>query len=148
MAKRPALARRIKGKAKKTNRFATSNDPDMTPLINCIFLLLVFFMVATTFLNTKGLSVDLPGGQGDDSARASKDINIVIEKGGAIQVNGKPTTTEQLAKTIGGIVEADNIKNVIIEAHRTVRHQEVVRVVDIARGQGIEAVAFAKSAEG
>jgi biopolymer transport protein ExbD len=148
MPKRPALARRVRGKSQKVNRFATSNDPDMTPLINCIFLLLVFFMVATTFLNTKGLSVDLPGGQGDDSARASKDINIVIEKGGAIQVNGKPTTTEDLAETIGEIVEADNIKNVIIEAHRTVRHQTVVRVVDIARGQGIEAVAFAKSAEG
>lgn len=148
MPKRPALARRVRGKAKKANRFATSNDPDMTPLINCIFLLLVFFMVATTFLNTKGLSVDLPGGQGDDSGRASKDINIVIEKGGAIQVNGKPTTTGDLAETIGEIVEADNIKNVIIEAHRTVRHQTVVRVVDIARGQGIEAVAFAKSAEG
>lgn len=148
MPKRPALARRVRSKSHKVNRFATSNDPDMTPLINCIFLLLVFFMVATTFLNTKGLSVDLPGGQGDDSARASKDINIVIEKGGAIQVNGKPTTTQDLAETIGEIVEADNIKNVIIEAHRTVRHQTVVRVVDIARGQGIEAVAFAKSAEG
>ena len=105
-------------------------------------------MVATTFLNTKGLSVDLPGGQGSDSSRASKDINIVIEEGGAIQVNGEPTTTEKLAETIGKIVKADNIKNVIIEAHRTVRHQKVVRVVDIARGEGIEAVAFAKSAEG
>jgi biopolymer transport protein ExbD len=148
MPKRPALARRIRGKAKKGNHFATSNDPDMTPLINCIFLLLVFFMVATTFVNTKGLSVDLPGGQGNDSSRASKDINIVIEEGGGIQVNGNPTTTEQLAATIGKIVVEDNIKNVIIEAHRTVRHQKVIQVVDIARGQGIEAVAFAKSAEG
>ncbi len=148
MPKRPALARRIKGKARNNARFATSTDPDMTPLINCIFLLLVFFMVATTFLNTKGLSVDLPGGQGDDSSRASKDINIVIEKDGAIQVNGELTTTEQLAERIGNIVQSDNIKNVIIEAHRTVRHQTVVQVVDIARGQGIQAVAFAKSAEG
>ena len=148
MPKRPALARRIRGKSQKGSRFVTSTDLDMTPLINCIFLLLVFFMVATTFLNTKGLSVDLPGGQGDDSARASKDINIVIEEGGAVQVNGKSATTEELAERIGAIVEADNIKNVIIEAHRSVRHQRVVQVVDIARGQGIEAVAFAKSAEG
>ena len=65
-----------------------------------------------------------------------------------MQVNGKSATTEELAERIGAIVEADNIKNVIIEAHRSVRHQRVVQVVDIARGQGIEAVAFAKSAEG
>jgi biopolymer transport protein ExbD len=55
---------------------------------------------------------------------------------------------QELASRIGQIVKTDNIKNVIIEAHRTVRHQRVVRVVDIARGEGIEAVAFAKSAEG
>jgi biopolymer transport protein ExbD len=148
MPKRPALARRIRGKTGKKNRFATSMDPDMTPLINCIFLLLVFFMVATTFVNTKGLSVDLPSGQGESSSRASKDINIVIEKGGVVQVNGKIAKMEELASRIGKIVKTDKIKNVIIEAHRTVRHQRVVRVVDIARGEGIEAVAFAKSAEG
>jgi len=111
-------------------------------------LLLVFFMVATTFVNTKGLSVDLPSGQGESSSRASKDINIVIEKGGGVQVNGKPANMQELASRIGQIVKTDNIKNVIIEAHRTVRHQRVIRVVDIARGEGIEAVAFAKSAEG
>ena len=87
-------------------------------------------------------------GRGTTQPALSKDINIVIEEGGAVQVNGKSATTEELAERIGAIVEADNIKNVIIEAHRSVRHQRVVQVVDIARGQGIEAVAFAKSAEG
>ena len=145
---RPALARRIRRKSRKVNRFKTSDDPDMTPLINCIFLLLVFFMVATTFLNTKGLSVDLPGGGSNDSSRASKDINIVISEGGSIQVNGESTTDKLLSERIGDIVIKDNIKNVIIEAHRSVPHQRVVKVVDVARGQGIEAVAFAKSAEG
>ena len=148
MAMRPALARRIRRKTKKNSRFKTSDDPDMTPLINCIFLLLVFFMVATTFLNTKGLSVDLPGGQGSDSSRASKDINIVIDENGSVQVNGENASDGDLAKKIGTIVKNDNIKNVIIEAHRSVPHQRVVNVVDVARGEGIEAVAFAKSAEG
>tara|TARA_B100001250_G_scaffold405257_1_gene422479 strand:- start:1260 stop:1706 length:447 start_codon:yes stop_codon:yes gene_type:complete len=148
MAIRPALARRIRRKSKKSARFNTSDDPDMTPLINCIFLLLVFFMVATTFLNTKGLSVDLPGGQGNDSSRASKDINIVINENGSVQVNGEDAIDNELANRIGKIVKADNIKNVIIEAHRSVPHQRVVKVVDVVRGEGIEAVAFAKSAEG
>ena len=48
MPKRPALARRIRGKSQKGSRFVTSTDPDMTPLINCIFLLLVFFAVVVT----------------------------------------------------------------------------------------------------
>jgi len=40
-------------------------NPDLTPLINCMFLLLIFFMVATTLLNPKGLSVDFTGGEGE-----------------------------------------------------------------------------------
>ena len=40
--------------------FADETEPDLTPLIDCVFLLLVFFMVTTVFLHTKGLEVDMP----------------------------------------------------------------------------------------
>jgi biopolymer transport protein ExbD len=125
--------------------FQGSNDPDLTPLINCMFLLLIFFMVATTFVNTKGLSVDLPGGEAE--SRASKDMNIVISDDGVIQVNGEVTDQESLAAKIRQVMQVDKTKNVILEADRDVRHGHVVEVMDIARGQGIEAIAFAKAGE-
>lgn len=121
-------------------------NPDLTPLINCMFLLLVFFMVATTFVNPKGLSVDLPGGEGE--SRATKDMNIVIDPDQTIQVNGEVTQKEGLAEKIRQVMTADNTKNVILEAARSVPHSYVVQVMDIARGQGIEAIAFAKGGEG
>jgi len=126
--------------------FQSEENPDLTPLINCMFLLLVFFMVATTFVNPKGLSVDLPGGQGE--SRATKDMNIVIGQDEVIQVNGETTDKARLAEKIRQVMEADNTKNVILEADRSVRHAYVVQVMDIARGQGIEAIAFAKAGEG
>jgi biopolymer transport protein ExbD len=129
-----------------SNRFKGNEDPDLTPLINCMFLLLVFFMVATTFVNTKGLSVDLPGGQGESTA--SKDMNIVIGEDGMIQVNGEITEQDLLAEKVRQVMAAENTKNVILEADRAVRHAFVVKVMDIARGQGIEAIAFAKGGEG
>ncbi|NKB68676.1 MAG: biopolymer transporter ExbD [Candidatus Latescibacteria bacterium] len=138
------MPRRKGGYGKKA--FKASGNPDLTPLINCMFLLLVFFMVATTFVNPKGLSVDLPGGEGE--SRATKDMNIVIEQDQTIQVNGQVTNTAQLAEKIRQVMEADNTKNVILEASRSVPHAYVVRVMDIARGQGIEAIAFAKGGEG
>ncbi len=122
--------------------FQSSDDPDLTPLINCMFLLLIFFMVATTFVNPKGLSVDLPGGEAE--SRATKDMNIVIGDDGSIQVNGEFTDQQSLAAKIRQVMEVDNTKNVILEADRSVRHGHVVEVMDIARGQGIEAIAFAK----
>ena len=126
--------------------FKTDENPDLTPLINCMFLLLVFFMVATTFVNPQGLSVDLPGGEGE--SRATKDMNIVIDPDQTIQVNGEVTQKEGLAEKIRQVMEADNTKNVILEAARSVPHSYVVQVMDIARGQGIEAIAFAKGGEG
>tara|TARA_B100000686_G_scaffold353781_1_gene460779 strand:+ start:617 stop:1033 length:417 start_codon:yes stop_codon:yes gene_type:complete len=131
----------------KDSRFKGDTEPDLTPLINCMFLLLIFFMVATTFVNPKGLSVDLPGGQGEDS-RATKDLNIVIEDDGTLSVNGESTVQAELANRIQEIMAAENTKNVILEAARNTSHGDVVKVVDIARGQGIEAVAFAKASDG
>ncbi len=126
--------------------FKTSENPDLTPLINCMFLLLVFFMVATTFVNPKGLSVDLPGGEGE--SRATKDMNIVIDPDQTIQVNGEVTDKARLAEKIRQVIETDNTKNVILESARSIPHSYVVQVMDIARGEGIEAIAFAKSGEG
>ncbi len=131
----------------KDSRFKGDTEPDLTPLINCMFLLLIFFMVATTFVNPKGLSVDLPGGQGEDS-RATKDLNVVIEDDGTLSVNGESIVQAELANRIQEIMAAENTKNVILEAARNTSHGDVVKVVDIARGQGIEAVAFAKASDG
>ena len=140
------MARRRRSSRAKA-RFETNVNPDLTSLINCMFLLLVFFMVATTFVNPKGLSVDLPG-SGSSESRATKDMNIVMEPGGVIQVNGEVTERARLAEKIGQVMKTDNSKNVILEADRTVPHEEVIKVVDIARGKGIEGVAFAKGGEG
>jgi len=139
------MARRRRSSRTK-GRLKVNVSPDLTPLINCMFLLLIFFMVATTFINPKGLSVDLPG-SGSSESRATKDMNIVIEPGGIIQVNGEVTEEVKLAEKIRQVMKAENSKNVILEADRTVAHEEIVRVVDIARGEGIEGVAFAKGGQ-
>ena len=81
-------------------------------------------------------------------SRATKDMNIVIDQDETIQVNGEVTEKERLAEKIRQVMVADNTKNVILEADRSVPHGYVVQVMDIARGQGIEAIAFAKSGEG
>ena len=137
---------RIRRDRSGTGRFQTVEKIDLTPLINCMFLLLIFFMVATTFINPKGISVDLPSGQAD-SARATKDMNVVIGRDGTIQINGELTRKDELAAKIHAVIEADNTKNAILEADRSVLHRQVIEVVDIARGQGIEDIAFAKGAE-
>ena len=128
------------------SHFASTTDPDLTPLTDCVFLLLIFFMVATTFITTKGISVDLPTGKSE--SRPSKDVNIVIDRDGVVQINGDVTETADLADKIRLEMESNNTRNAILEASRTVMHEQVVKIMDIARGEGIESIAFAKSDEG
>ena len=54
---------------------------------------------------------------------------------------------EELAAKIRQVIESDNTKNAILEADRSVLHRQIIEVVDIARGEGIEGIAFAKGAE-
>ena len=76
------------------SRFSLSTDPDLTPLTDCVFLLLIFFMVATTFITTKGISVDLPTGKSE--SRPTKDVNIVIDKDGVVQYSEQTPTPKDL----------------------------------------------------
>lgn len=127
-------------------RFTSSAEPDLTPLTDCVFLLLIFFMVATTFITTKGISVDLPTGKSD--SRPSKDVNIVIDRDGMVQINGAITEAADLADKIRLEMERNNTRNAILEANRAVLHEQIVKIMDIARGEGIESIAFAKSEQG
>jgi biopolymer transport protein ExbD len=127
----------------RKSRFRGGADPDLTPLTDCVFLLLIFFMVSTTFITTKGISVDLPTGDGE--SRPSKDVNIVVDRGGSVQVNGENTTDEELAAKISQEMEVNNTRNAVLEADRGVLHEQIVRIMDAARGEGIETIAFAKS---
>ena len=137
-----ALRRRVP----RGSRFTTSTDPDLTPLTDCVFLLLIFFMVATTFITTKGISVDLPTGKSE--SRPTKDVNIVIDRDGVVQINGEVTEAADLADKIRREMEANNTHNAILEADRAVLHQQIVKIMDTARGEGIESIAFAKSERG
>ena len=127
----------------KVSRFERTVDPDLTPMIDCVFLLLIFFMVSTVFITTKGLSVDLPSSQRAEE-KPGKDVNIIVEEDGTIEVNGvKIADMDELAKRIKKVMQAEITRNAILQAHPKILHKTVIKVMDVARGQGIEAIAFA-----
>lgn len=140
------MARKRRRSSLTGSRFASGSDPDLTPLTDCVFLLLIFFMVTTTFITTKGISVDLPSGKSE--SRPSKDVNIVVDREGVIEINGEVTEMSGLADRIRQVMEANNTRNAILEANRAVLHERVVKIMDVARGEGIESIAFAKSEKG
>ncbi len=116
---------------------------NLTPLIDCVFQLLIFFMVSTVFLHTRGLDVDLPGKAEATEEQKRKDINIIIDAEGKIEVNGRRVSMGDLGPRIIEAMEETKNENVIIEADRETLHNTVVEVVDISREVGIKGIAFA-----
>ena len=122
-----------------------AEEPDLTPLIDCVFLLLIFFMVTTVFLHTKGLEVDMPA-QSEAVEEQKKDINLLIDSEGKIELKGEPIRPEDLVQRLVKAMEEANNKNIIIQADGECPQKYVVFVVDSAKEVGVEGIAFVREA--
>ena len=119
---------------------------DLTPLVDCVFLLLIFFMVTTVFSTTPGLRVDLPKAAESDMP-PEKDLNIVISKDGDLELNGVPVTMENLERALQEAKETYRSRVLIIKADKKTYHEVVVDVMDAAKGVGIDELAIATELE-
>ena len=116
----------------------------MAPLIDCVFLLLIFFMVSTTFIQVKGLVVDLPGAaDAEEQQQQKKDVNVNVSADGQYTVIGVKVDAAGLASAIKGAMDEYNNRNVIIQGDPMSKHKDVVYVMDVAYSVGAEGLAFA-----
>jgi biopolymer transport protein ExbD len=118
--------------------------PDLTPMIDCVFLLLIFFMVTTVFLHTKGLDVDLPAKSESQQQQEKKDINVVIDSRGRIQIGGEDVLPAALATRLERAMQEANNDNIIIQGHPDCPQEHVVAVVDAAKKANVAGIAFAR----
>lgn len=133
-------------------RFAADRRPDptidITPLIDVVFQLLLFFMVSTTFAESPGIQVDLPRSSAQTVLSDDKDINIWMTLEGAVYLNESPVTSDQLVEVFKRRGRSDPNTLVVIKADTGVSHGRVVAVMDQARAQGLTRLAIATDAGG
>jgi biopolymer transport protein ExbD len=120
-------------------------EVDLTPLIDCVFLLLIFFMVTTVFIDVKGLVVDLPSAADsqEEQQQQKKDVNIIVSADGSYTVAGDMVDSANLASAIKGAMDISNNRNVIIQGEADSTHDSVVYAMDMAVSMGAEMLAFA-----
>ena len=112
---------------------------NLTPLIDVVFLLLIFFMVSTTFTRETQLSIDLPEATGVLREAQEKQIEILIDEAGSYRVNGKGLVDDRmrtLQAAIYKIAAGDTTLPMIITADAQSSHQSVVRAMDAAGQMG------------
>ena len=114
-------------------------DINLTPLIDVVFLLLIFFMVSTTFTRETQLSIDLPEAQGQPQESTEEQIEILVAESGRYRVNGQAlvdTRMRTLQAAIYKISAGDTTLPMIITADAQAAHQDVVRAMDAAGQMG------------
>jgi biopolymer transport protein ExbD len=128
--------------------FLEDEDLDLTPLIDCVFQLLVFFMLCTAFYAVKGLEVVMPGTATAGSAAPVREIQVYLTASGEIQVEGRPVALAGLAEAFTEAVRVEQTRTLVLEAANQVEHERVIQVVDRAKAAGIEEINFAWVEEG
>jgi biopolymer transport protein ExbD len=112
---------------------------NLTPLIDVVFLLLIFFMVSTTFTRETQLSIDLPEAEGKPRVQDERQIEILVDEGGSYRVNGQGLVDNRmrtLQAAIYKISAGDTTLPMIITADADAAHQYVVRAMDAAGQMG------------
>ena len=122
------------------------NILDVTPLIDIIFQLVLFFMVSTTFVTSPGIEVDLPRSSSQTILRDDNEIEIWITSDGAVQVDDVPVDWAGLRSAISAARREDSNTLVIVKADQEVNHGRVVAVMDLARSMGLARLAIATEA--
>lgn len=106
---------------------------DLTSMVDVVFLLLIFFMISTTFVEAPGIDVELPESSSQSTEREVREVKVYLSQGGDLSIGEERVTREELALRLAAYgAEAKNMTFVLL-ADREARHGEVVRLMDLAR---------------
>ena len=129
-------------------RYDRREEPDvnLTPLIDVVFLLLIFFMVSTTFNRETEINIDLPEASGQAIKTEPQVVEIGIDDKGRYFVNKQElvnSQTETLKSAIKQAVGDAQKPQLILSADRNTPYQFVIRAMDASRQLGYVNLTFA-----
>jgi len=121
-------------------------EVNITPLIDVVFLLLIFFMVSTTFIYSNSIDVNLPAAKGDETS-ISENIRVVLTQAGVINIDGTAYEEKNVLAKLEEMKKTKPESTVIIEADKNVTHGRVVFIMDASRKAGFAKFAIAVEEE-
>lgn len=130
-------------------RRATTDDNtnvDLTPMIDMVFILLIFFMVSTTFVKDMKIDIERPGAASAQLA-SSKALRINIDSSQNVHIDGKPVRSWMVQSRVRELLEGASGKSVLVVVDRRVPAEKLVEVVDQCRLAGASDVGVATEKE-
>lgn len=123
---------------------------DLTSLVDVLFVLLLFFMVTTTFSDTNSISVNLPNASAKGTETIKRDLAVALTANGEIffsegEQPPKQISLEALSSELGKLGQSGDELTLVLRADKKVDHGAVVTVLDSAKQSGIKKIAIATS---
>jgi biopolymer transport protein ExbD len=120
---------------------------NITPMLDIVFIMLIFFIVTTSFVKEVGLELNRPSNEPQEEKKISEVIAIRIESSGQIQVNNRPVDIRAVRANVEGeLATKGSTTPVVVIADRTADSGLMVRVIDQARMAGAASVSIAAMA--
>ncbi len=123
-----------------------SLEVNLTPLIDCLLFLIIFFMLSTTFTKASKLQIALPEAKGDAAAAApARSIEVSVSASGDYAINGQLLASKQALSLRSAIEKASEGSRDIpfmISADGNTPHQSVVTVMDVAGQMGFQSLSI------
>ncbi len=114
--------------------------PSLTPLIDIVFLLLVFFMLTAHFVKDQSLDISLPEAESAKSLDKEEALKIVLDNSGHVLINKKHIAPSDLDKVIKAMLQGRTNKQVILHGDEISELGLTVKVMDAARKAGAESL--------
>lgn len=130
--------------SRRSKRFTRQSlSLDLTPMVDVVFLLIIFFMVSTTFITLEtGLPVDLPQAQSPQTT-VSDLPTVTITGNQELFLAGAPISEANLVASLQQSFDESGLQVAVLRADRTVPHGMTVRVMDLMKQAGAQRIAIA-----
>jgi len=112
---------------------------NITPLIDVLFLLLIFFIVSSTFLEQPSITVELPTAKTSEPQRIEQYV-IVVSDGGEVYVNDAMCPRDGLLSKLEAIYLKQADANIILKADTNVPYGTIIEVIDTIRQSGLKKI--------
>lgn len=115
---------------------------DIAPLVDVVFLLVIFFAVSTTFQDSAGLKLQLPT---SDAAvdREPREVTVVLDREGRLEFDGQLVEEDSLEGALRAALAGRDNPLVVLRADKDASHGDVVRIMGLIRKAGAEGLTIA-----
>lgn len=112
-------------------------------LADVVLLLLIYFLLTSTYVVQKGIRVRLPKSVTSEKTTVSKQITVTVIKSGAVFLNGKPVSMDNLSAKVKQLLEKNPKQIIVLRADASIPLEKAVKVLDEAKKAGGEKLLIA-----